>query len=242
MSDTKLILIIKPDALGAEVKNQEIVYDSASTIAAVKSVLRQKLGIPPEVQDLRFGDDQLDDSKTLVFYGIGPGETLLLRLHSGVFDYDLARISLVSGLEGTDGAGTKCAHIAPGTGIRQVIRNLASGSCLLGFEASGNVTYTVTFRADDGDSVRVIEGTVGLQPGMVNTEVIVDDEMQSAATLMTSYEVQCDAPVGTRSVILDFSNESDRGVLLDQVTFRGRTRPNDSGSIVGEDSSLPSTS
>lgn len=228
------VFFVKSDISGRDLKTLFIGHDGAATIAAVKAAIFDITGVPTSVQRLRFQEIDLDDSENLGFYGIDPDETVVLSLHTGTFDYDTARTNVVPDLVQPDQSGSHCAHLAPGTGIRQRIRNLAPGSCILGFSATGIVSYSVRFVSDGGASLRVIEGTTGVDPGGASTE-----EVDATSSAMTAYEVHCDAPAGTHSVVLEFAAGPLQAVLLDQVSFRGRTRQRIGSS--GEDSALPDT-
>jgi hypothetical protein len=53
---------------------------SASTIAVVKSVIQDVTGLSPSSQRLRFAEEDLDDVRTLAFYGVVDGSVLQLFL------------------------------------------------------------------------------------------------------------------------------------------------------------------
>ena len=67
-------------------KSEAVDVEASDSIETVKLRIQSKLGIPPDLQRLRFDGRQLADGRTLASYGIEKGATidLLLRLPGGV--------------------------------------------------------------------------------------------------------------------------------------------------------------
>jgi hypothetical protein len=231
------VFFVKQGYSGTEFKTRQIPYKADSTIAEVKSMLRDVIGVPEQFQDLRFDDQRLDDRFTVGSYGIDVFETLILYLHTGTYEYELIRSTIDPSLQEPEGAGTQCVHLAPSTGIEQRIRNLGSGSCVLGFVASGVVTYSISFIGSGGVVLRGVEHTVGGEPQDTS-----NDDVNVAASSMTAFEIHLEAPSGTRSALLSFTAGPSQAALLDLVTLRGRSIRRGFDRDPEEEAGLPSTS